>query len=90
MNTRPSAERPRRRGWRWLVAGAALAVMPKCLLCAAAYLGLGAALGLGGPEICGAAPDSPDWPAAWASGLGAAGALAATGGWIAFRRRRSA
>jgi len=33
---------------------ALLALMPKCLLCLAAYAGLGAALGLGGPEICGA------------------------------------
>jgi hypothetical protein len=39
---------------RWLAAGAALAVMPKCLLCVVAYLGIAAALGFGGPEICGA------------------------------------
>ena len=44
----------RLRGWRWLVSGAALALAPKCLLCLAAYAGIGAALGLGGPEICGA------------------------------------
>jgi hypothetical protein len=38
-----------RLGW---VALAAL--VPKCLVCAAAYTGLGAALGFGGPELCGA------------------------------------
>ena len=43
-----------RRPARWLPGVALLALTPKCLLCAAAYLGLGAALGLGGPEICGA------------------------------------
>ena len=32
---------------------ALLALAPKCLLCVAAYAGLGAALGLGGPELCG-------------------------------------
>ena len=41
---------------------AVLALMPKCLLCAAAYLGVGAALGLTGPEICGARPATfPMW-----------------------------
>jgi len=44
----------RLRGGRWLVSGAALALAPKCLLCLAAYAGAGAALGLGGPELCGA------------------------------------
>ncbi|MBI3884126.1 MAG: hypothetical protein HY302_00085 [Opitutae bacterium] len=32
---------------------ALLALTPKCVLCVAAYVGLGAALGLGGPELCG-------------------------------------
>ena len=41
-----------------LAAVALLTLAPKCLLCAAAYAGLGAALGVGGPEICGAAPDA--------------------------------
>jgi hypothetical protein len=38
----------------WLLPAALFAVAPKCLLCLLAYAGLGAALGLGGPEICGA------------------------------------
>jgi len=38
----------------WLIPAALLALTPKCLLCVLAYAGLGAALGLGGPEICGA------------------------------------
>lgn len=42
------------RAVRWLAPAAALAVTPKCLLCVLAYAGLGAALGLRGPEICGA------------------------------------
>jgi hypothetical protein len=46
-----------------LAAGAFLALAPKCLWCAAAYAGFGAALGLGGPEICGATPEPPVWPA---------------------------
>lgn len=31
-----------------------MAVAPKCAVCVAGYLGLGAVFGLGGPEICGA------------------------------------
>lgn len=50
---------PAGRAVRWLLSGAALALAPKCLLCAAAYLGFGAALGLTGPELCGAAPAAP-------------------------------
>ena len=37
---------------RWLIPAVLLAVMPKCLACVAAWLGLAALLGLG-PEICG-------------------------------------
>jgi len=39
---------------RWLALGASVTLAPKCLLCVAAYAGLGAALGLGGRELCGA------------------------------------
>ena len=39
----------RRRPFGWLATGALLAFAPKCLLCLLAYMGLGAALGLGGP-----------------------------------------
>ncbi|MDB6165851.1 MAG: hypothetical protein JWQ83_991 [Lacunisphaera sp.] len=54
----------RLRDWRWLVSGTALALVPKCLLCVAAYAGIGAALGLGGPEICGAS-GRPLAPGMW-------------------------
>ena len=59
----------RRRPFGWLATGALLAFAPKCLLCLLAYMGLGAALGLGGPEICGA-PNDPTvhWPT-WLSTL---------------------
>ena len=49
---------PWRLSLRWSGGVALLALTPKCLLCAAAYLGLGAAFGLGGPELCGTAPTS--------------------------------
>ena len=49
---RPLVERAR--GWRgWLIPAALLALVPKCVLCVLAYMGLGAALRLGGPELCG-------------------------------------
>ncbi len=49
----PLVERARRLR-RWLVPAALLALVPKCVLCVLAYTGLGVALGLGGPELCGA------------------------------------
>ena len=59
---------------------ALLALTPKCVFCVLAYVGLGAALGLSGPELCGAASsNSPvSWvtPLAW---LGVAGLLVASG-----------
>jgi hypothetical protein len=55
-----------RRAIRWFLSAALLALAPKCLLCVAPYAGLGVALGLGGPELCGASADSPG---AWASSL---------------------
>jgi hypothetical protein len=63
-----------RRGVRWGGPALLLVLLPKCLLCAAAYLGLAAALGVGGAEMCGVSP-----PAAsgWreAAALGIAGLL---------------
>lgn len=51
-----------RRAVRWFAPVTVLALAPKCFVCAAAYLGLGAALGLGGPEFCGASQASmPAW-----------------------------
>lgn len=45
------------RSFRWLLPAVLLALTPKCLLCFIGYAGLGTALGLGGPEICGASSD---------------------------------
>jgi hypothetical protein len=59
MSTRP-VESPRSTK-RWLLPAAALALAPKCLLCLFSYAGIGAALGMGGAEICGAV----ETPAAW-------------------------
>lgn len=61
-----------RRAARWFLSTAALALAPKCVVCVAAYFGLGAALGLGGPEICGASA-GPAVP--WATLLAASGVI---------------
>ena len=56
----------------WLIPATLLALTPKCVLCVLAYAGLGAMLGLGGPEICGAQGDAAGrWPA-WLPAIGAA------------------
>lgn len=58
----PRAPERHRRWLRWLVPGALIALAPKCGLCVLGYLGLGAALGVGGPEICGAiGGTTPHW-----------------------------
>ena len=79
-----------RRAVRWLGPAALLALTPKCLLCVLAYAGLSAALGLTGPELCGASAESPaSWVAslAW---LGGVGGLGAFGLFVTCRRVRSA
>ncbi len=43
---------------RWYWPAAMFAFAPKCALCLLAYAGIGAAFGLGGPEICGSATGS--------------------------------
>jgi hypothetical protein len=68
----------------WLLPAALLTLTPKCLLCIAAYAGLGAGLGLGGPEICGASAGSPG---SWASSLAWLGAALGAGGFFTFNRR---
>jgi hypothetical protein len=65
----PSRIKSLRRSVRWLLPAALLALTPKCLLCLAAYAGIGAALGLGGPEICGASSGMLS-PWVWALALG--------------------
>lgn len=44
----------------WLLPAAMLAMAPKCVLCVLAYAGLGIAVDLGGPELCGAT-GATDW-----------------------------
>lgn len=71
-----------------LAAVALLALAPKCLLCAAAYAGLGAALGLGGPEICGAPGNATGHWMAWLPAVGfAAGAVGFQGRCLIRMRR---
>jgi hypothetical protein len=62
MRSRPSEHIRRLRGW--LVPTALLALAPKCVLCGLAYTGLGAALGVRGPELCGATGTDRLWPMA--------------------------
>lgn len=75
------------RAARWLLPAALLVLMPKCLLCVLAYAGLGTALGLGGPEICGAPGASTwTWPP-WLAAIGAAlGAIALVAGYVRVTR----
>ncbi len=63
-----------------------LALAPKCALCLLAYAGLGTALGLGGPEICGATNDSSGHWTVW---LPALGALAGAAGFLVHRPKPS-
>ena len=79
--SRPKLERPH----LWLPGVALLALTPKCLLCLLAYAGLGAALGLGGPELCGGTPGMTASSPAWLAGLGLAAVVA---GGLARRRTR--
>jgi hypothetical protein len=87
---RATPRRPRVRRWAaFRSLGAAgcipallLAFAPKCAVCLLAYAGLGAALGLSGPELCGAPPAaSGQW--VWLMLL--PGLLL---GWFALRGRR--
>jgi hypothetical protein len=58
----------------WLVPSLLLAVAPKCILCLAAYAGIGTTLGLGGPELCGP-PESTLWTPMVLGALGTAAFL---------------
>ncbi|HEY5551867.1 MAG TPA: hypothetical protein VIK52_08260 [Opitutaceae bacterium] len=55
MLSRPRENLRRRlpRARSWLIPAALLALTPKCIACVLGYAGLGAMLGLGGPELCG-------------------------------------
>ena len=75
------------RAARWLLPAALLALVPKCVLCVLAYVGLGTALGLSGPELCSAASASPaSWTTSFAW-LGLVGVVG-TGGLLAIGRGR--
>jgi len=56
----------------WSAPALLLAFAPKCVLCVLAYVGLGSALGLGGPELCGGPAGSTGPWATWLLGSGAA------------------
>ena len=73
----PESLRQRLAGARgWLLPAALFALAPKCVLCLLAYAGLGAALGLGGPELCGASGDTAGPWTLWLPAIGAAAGLA--------------
>ena len=61
-----------RRAVRWLLPAALLALAPKCVLCLLTYAGLAGALGLGGPELCGAPGDAAGLWSVWLAILGLA------------------
>lgn len=75
----PQSRAESSQGWiRWLPAAAMLALAPKCVLCVAAYAGIGAFLGMriGGPEICGASAAPPVGAIAWLAGAAVCFAVA--------------
>jgi hypothetical protein len=82
----PLADRVRRIA-RALPVLAVLVVMPKCALCIAAYLGLGAVLGL--REVCKVSPMVAfGWTPAWTGSASAVLGLAAAIRWTMRRRVR--
>lgn len=72
---------------RWLAPAALLVLVPKCGLCVLAYTGLGALLGLGGPELCSAGGDATAHLRWIAAGFAAVVLLAVAVHW---RRRQRA
>lgn len=85
MTGRPRSVDLLRPAARRFAAALLLVAAPKCLLCLAAYAGLGTALGLGAPELCGPSPGAAG------AGLSAADLAAVTGTLVAagyFLRRR--
>jgi len=71
-----------RRPFRWLGPAAVLALMPKCVGCVLAYAGIGAALGLPGPEFCDPAAGTPGW---WAPALASFSLALGIAGWLTRR-----
>ena len=78
----PRAPELRRRWIRWLVPGALVVLAPKCVLCVAGWLGLGATLGWTGVEICGVPDNTATHGVAWL----AVATVALGGGGLAVRR----
>jgi hypothetical protein len=77
------------RAARWLLPAALLALAPKCVLCVLAYVGLGTALGLSGPELCSAVSNSPaSWTTVFAW-LGLGGVLTVGGLLASITHRKS-
>lgn len=74
----------RRHPLRWLSAVTLLGLAPKCVVCLAAYFGVGAWLGirLNSPELCGASASSG--VATWSAWLTAAAITAIAG--VVFRK----
>jgi len=56
---------------RWVVPAMLLALAPKCALCLVGYAGLATALGVTGPQLCGA-PAASATPWHWLIGIGLA------------------
>ncbi|MBL9203843.1 MAG: hypothetical protein JNN01_02060 [Opitutaceae bacterium] len=63
----PTWVRPCSKALRWSAVLATVALAPKCLLCLAAYAGLGISLGLNlaSIEVCGAPPTAPNTAILW-------------------------
>ena len=61
-----------RHSFHTLAPFALLALAPKCLVCLAVYAGLGVALGLTGPELCGAPASGTGAVMSWLSAAGVA------------------
>jgi len=82
---REDSRRGLRRARGWMIPAALLVVAPKCVACLLAYAGVGAMLGLGGPELCGAT-DRVTWHwETWLALTGIAGAI----GMFTFRSFRA-
>ena len=66
---------PMRRARGWLIPAALLTLPPKCVLCVLAYAGIGTALGLGSPELCGTTNNTTGHWIAWLTVLAGVAAV---------------
>lgn len=74
------------RGWRWAAAVAALALLPKCVVCVAGYVAALAGFAAAGAEICGVGAARAGAAHGWVF-AGMVVALGGAGGWWWSRRR---